>query len=89
VCPEKQCISHVAVRTDRFERDPSKTPITDFFGSVRNVELSDELIELTDTNTTYQATETSQNDAAVQSAAPAPSVKYFYASQILSDYIST
>lgn len=40
VCPKRLCISTVGTRTDLFARDPSKVPITDFFGSVRNVELS-------------------------------------------------
>jgi len=38
----------VAVRTDLFHRDLDKTPITDFFGSVRNVEISTELLPLAD-----------------------------------------
>ena len=33
-------------RTDLFGRDPKKVPITDFFGSVRNVELTREVINL-------------------------------------------
>ena len=40
VCPKSLCISTVGKRTDLFARDPFKVPITDFFGSVRNVELS-------------------------------------------------
>lgn len=39
-------MSHVAVRTDLFLRDPDKVPLTDFFGGVRNVELSTEILEL-------------------------------------------
>ena len=42
VCPKRLCISTVGTRTDLFARDPSKVPITDFFGSVRNVELTNE-----------------------------------------------
>jgi len=48
VCPPRQCISHVAVRTDLFHRDINKTPITDFFGSVRNIEISTEMLTLED-----------------------------------------
>ena len=40
VCPKRECISTVGTRTDLFARDPAKVPITDFFGSVRNVELT-------------------------------------------------
>ncbi|CAB4058610.1 PIGK [Lepeophtheirus salmonis] len=39
VCPKSQCISTVGTRTDLFKRDPFKVPITDFFGSVRDVEI--------------------------------------------------
>lgn len=48
VCPERLCVSHVAVRTDLFLRDPDKVPLTDFFGGVRNVELSNEVLNLSD-----------------------------------------
>ena len=40
VCPRSQCVSTVAVRTDLFQRDPEKVLITDFFGGVRNVEIT-------------------------------------------------
>ncbi|KAK7584166.1 hypothetical protein V9T40_005129 [Parthenolecanium corni] len=40
VCPKQDCISTVGVRTDLFARDPAKVPITDFFGSIRPVELT-------------------------------------------------
>ncbi|XP_038046077.1 putative GPI-anchor transamidase [Patiria miniata] len=40
VCPQHVCRSTPGVRTDLFRRDVAKVPITDFFGSVRNVELS-------------------------------------------------
>jgi len=40
VCPKRLCISTVGTRTDLFARDPKKVPITDFFGSVRNVHLT-------------------------------------------------
>lgn len=33
--------SHVGVRTDLYERDPSKVLVTDFFGSVQNIVLDD------------------------------------------------
>jgi phosphatidylinositol glycan class K len=52
VCPKRVCISTVGVRKDLFQRDTSQVPITDFFGAVRQVELStnniilDELPEL-------------------------------------------
>ncbi|KAL3872032.1 hypothetical protein ACJMK2_040002 [Sinanodonta woodiana] len=48
VCPRIQCQSTVSVRTDLFQRDPKKTIITDFFGSVRNVELLTETLNLQD-----------------------------------------
>lgn len=39
VCPRRDCISTVGVRKDLFKRNPHQVPITDFFGSVRPVEL--------------------------------------------------
>ena len=39
VCPKRLCISSVAVRRDLFRRDPSLVPLTDFFGSLPQVEL--------------------------------------------------
>jgi len=82
VCPESQCISHVAVRTDLFQRDPNKTPITDFFGSVRNVELLSEAFELVDKNATN--CDVSSTESGVKTPG-----QYFYASQLPADYIST
>lgn len=40
VCPKRVCISTVGVRKDLFSRDPHKVLITDFFGSLRPVELT-------------------------------------------------
>jgi phosphatidylinositol glycan class K len=40
VCPKRVCISTVGVRKDLFARDPNKVLITDFFGSLRPVELT-------------------------------------------------
>ena len=57
VCPRRLCISTVGKRTDLFGRDPKKVPITDFFGSVRNVELTREVIQLTQSNETTTSLE--------------------------------
>merc|ERR1719266_658001 len=46
VCPKRVCISTVGTRTDLFRRDPYKVPITDFFGSVRRVEVSDNFVNV-------------------------------------------
>ena len=46
VCPRHQCISTVSVRSDLFQRDPDKVLLTDFFGSVHNVELLHDTIQL-------------------------------------------
>ena len=51
VCPKSQCISTVEVKTDLYNRDPAQVLITDFFGSVRNVELVQSHIILTNTST--------------------------------------
>ncbi|XP_059092127.1 putative GPI-anchor transamidase [Tigriopus californicus] len=55
VCPPRLCISTVGKRTDLFARNPYKVPITDFFGSVRNVEL-------TTTYSNYSQMLTNEND---------------------------
>ncbi|KAJ8962587.1 hypothetical protein NQ318_000980 [Aromia moschata] len=39
VCPKSVCISTVGVRRDLFRRNPDHVPITDFFGSVRPINL--------------------------------------------------
>lgn len=44
VCPKNKCISTVGVRTDLFHRDAKRVLVTDFFGSVRNVELMPEIL---------------------------------------------
>ncbi|XP_045461217.1 putative GPI-anchor transamidase [Harmonia axyridis] len=41
VCTKKECMSTVGVRRDLFKRNPKDVPITDFFGSVRPVEVID------------------------------------------------
>ncbi|CAL8343279.1 unnamed protein product [Merluccius merluccius] len=47
VCPKSQCVSTPGHRTDLFRRDPGSVLITDFFGSVRKVEITMETINLT------------------------------------------
>ena len=47
VCPKSQCVSTPGHRTDLFLRDPGSALITDFFGSVRKVEITREAINLT------------------------------------------
>lgn len=46
VCPKQVCISTVGVRRDLYKRDPNNVLITEFFGSVRNVELTNQLLDL-------------------------------------------
>lgn len=48
VCPKSQCVSTPGHRTDLFLRDPGSVLITDFFGSVRKVEITTEAINLTE-----------------------------------------
>ncbi|XP_066537719.1 GPI-anchor transamidase [Hoplias malabaricus] len=47
VCPKSQCVSTPGHRTDLFLRDPGSVLITDFFGSVRKVEITREVINFT------------------------------------------
>ncbi|XP_005083688.1 GPI-anchor transamidase [Mesocricetus auratus] len=46
VCPKSLCVSTPGHRTDLFQRDPKHVLITDFFGSVRKVEITTETIRL-------------------------------------------
>ncbi|KAG0722175.1 putative GPI-anchor transamidase [Chionoecetes opilio] len=46
VCPKRVCISTVGVRRDLYKRDPSRVLVTEFFGSVRNVELTSHILDL-------------------------------------------
>ncbi|XP_042899308.2 putative GPI-anchor transamidase [Parasteatoda tepidariorum] len=46
VCPKRVCISTVTSRKDLFPASPDKVLLTDFFGSVRNVELTKNLVDL-------------------------------------------
>ena len=44
VCPKHYCLSTVGVRTDLFRRDPAVVPVTDFFGSLRPVEITSSIV---------------------------------------------
>ncbi|KAM3914674.1 GPI-anchor transamidase [Leptodactylus fuscus] len=46
VCPKSLCVSTPGHRTDLFQRDPQTVLITDFFGSVRKVELTEKTVVL-------------------------------------------
>ena len=46
VCPKRVCISTVGVRQDLYKRDPNSVLVTEFFGSVRNIELTDHIMDL-------------------------------------------
>ncbi|XP_026555979.1 GPI-anchor transamidase isoform X1 [Pseudonaja textilis] len=46
VCPKSLCVSTPGHRTDLFPRNPNNVLITDFFGSVRKVEITTETVSL-------------------------------------------
>lgn len=46
VCPKHYCLSTVGVREDLFKRDPKTVPVTDFFGSLRPVELTSNTVDM-------------------------------------------
>lgn len=58
VCPKRVCISTVGVRTDLYNRNVDNVPITDFFGSIRPVEIITEKYNLT-LSDEYEEDETS------------------------------
>lgn len=72
VCPQVACISTVGVRKDLFLRNTKKVPITDFFGSVRPVEL---------TNKTIKLIQPLQNVTISKKSDDTPSVQYHYVQQ--------
>ena len=67
VCPKRVCISTVGTRTDLFQRDPNKVPITDFFGSVRKVEVSTNFVNLSTSVSREDNVETGELDRDPQS----------------------
>ncbi|CAG0920587.1 unnamed protein product [Notodromas monacha] len=48
VCPPRDCISTVGVRTDLYPGDLSRTKVTEFFGSERRIEFTAETVDLPD-----------------------------------------
>lgn len=68
MCPKHYCLSTVGVRRDLFRRDPDKVPVTDFFGSLRPIEL---------TTTIMNVLPTKVNDTRVIE----PERKYSYVAQ--------
>ncbi|KAG5669325.1 hypothetical protein PVAND_017213 [Polypedilum vanderplanki] len=46
VCPKRVCISTVGVRRDLYPKDPSSVPITNFFGSVRPIEMTNQVVNI-------------------------------------------
>ncbi|KAK1164121.1 GPI-anchor transamidase-like [Acipenser oxyrinchus oxyrinchus] len=46
VCPKSLCVSTPGHRIDLFQRNPRSVLITDFFGSVRKVEITTETVKL-------------------------------------------
>ena len=77
ICPKHQCISTVGISTHLFKRDASKTLITDFFGSVRSVDLQSGVnfeISVENKSTNNQNVRTS-------TTTPAKSKRYEYANQ--------
>ncbi|XP_064616910.1 GPI-anchor transamidase-like [Liolophura sinensis] len=56
VCPKALCISTVGTREDLFGRNPDNVLLTDFFGSVRNVEIQENMIALPDVSKTFNST---------------------------------
>ena len=77
VCPPRLCISTVGNRTDLFGRDPYQVPITDFFGSVRSVELTTDVIDLPERKETLSGDGVCTKDSCMD-ASSEPPVLYTY-----------
>ncbi|XP_072366518.1 GPI-anchor transamidase isoform X2 [Scyliorhinus torazame] len=69
VCPPSQCVSTPGHRTDLFQRNPKSVLITDFFGSVRKVEITNHIIQLTANDTETETSYFPESQAA-------PALKY-------------
>ncbi|XP_006811463.1 GPI-anchor transamidase-like, partial [Saccoglossus kowalevskii] len=72
VCPPSKCISTVGTRTDLFPRDIKMVLITDFFGSVRNVELNTSTISLVKPNKPLKDTTRVKKSASMKFASQIP-----------------
>ncbi|CAG9797716.1 unnamed protein product [Chironomus riparius] len=46
VCPKRVCISTVGIRRDLYPKDPNSVPITNFFGSVRPIEITSQVVNV-------------------------------------------
>jgi len=62
VCPKRVCISTVGRRTDLFSRDPYTVPITDFFGSVRKVDYSSTIVNISKSKHIHQTEPTQSKE---------------------------
>ncbi|KAF6031997.1 PIGK [Bugula neritina] len=74
VCPRHLCKSTVTTRVDLFNRDPDNVLMTDFFGSVRNIEF------LVEPQTTLKNVELKQCSSSVISE-PKINFQYSYLTQ--------
>ncbi|XP_078493754.1 GPI-anchor transamidase [Ciona intestinalis] len=77
VCPRHQCISTPGYSTHLFPRPMNQTLISDFFGSVRTVDLSDDVIK-------FKPRKTSQGDSPPLKTSPKRS--YFSVDQFVSTF---
>ncbi|XP_048395150.1 GPI-anchor transamidase [Stegostoma tigrinum] len=64
VCPPSLCVSTPGHRTDLFQRDPKSVLITDFFGSVRKVEVTSDIIRLTPNDTETEQSHLTESQTA-------------------------
>ena len=78
VCPQRLCMSTVGNRTDLFARDPYKVPITDFFGSVRSVQLTQSILELPEVTTTIPTSASGDQSCDSQSCETVEKTKVSY-----------
>ncbi|XP_046403784.1 putative GPI-anchor transamidase [Ischnura elegans] len=63
VCPKRVCISTVGVRRDLYPKDPNHVPITNFFGSVRPVEISWTAVELSSNSSSTNDIQLSESES--------------------------
>jgi len=61
-CPKRLCISTVGVREDLYPKNPKKVKVTEFFGGIRNVELTTSNVRLRQKNTINPAAAADSSD---------------------------
>lgn len=83
-CPKRLCISTVGVREDLYPKNSKKVKVTEFFGGIRNVELTKRTVEFDRVNASRK---TEAEETAGGEESP-PGVRFAYQKQFPTDLIN-